>query len=64
MRENRTSGSMRGRRRRAVTYRACVLLYMQGKETVGVLSLRCGIIYRNASTQRPDLCDRAYSLSV
>jgi len=47
-----------------VTYRACVLLYMQGKETVGVLSLRCGIIYRNASTQRPDLCDRAYSLSV
>jgi len=28
MRENRTSGSMRGRRRRAVTYRACVLLYV------------------------------------
>ena len=27
MRENRMSGSMRGRRRRAVTYRACVLLY-------------------------------------
>jgi hypothetical protein len=27
MRENRTSGSMRGRRKRAATYRACVLLY-------------------------------------
>jgi hypothetical protein len=27
MREIRTSGSMRGRRKRAVTYRACVLLY-------------------------------------
>ena len=27
MREIRTSGSMRGRRKRTVTYRACVLLY-------------------------------------
>jgi len=27
MRENRMSGSMRGRRRRAETHRACVLLY-------------------------------------
>jgi len=30
MRENRMSGSMRGRRKRAVTYRACVLLYPGG----------------------------------
>jgi len=28
MRENRMSGSMRGRRKRALTYRACVLLYV------------------------------------
>ena len=40
MRENRTSGSMRGRRRRAVTYRACVLLYgPRGEETVGFVPL-------------------------
>lgn len=37
---------------------------MQGKETVGVLPLRCGALYVNTSTQRPELRDREYNLSV
>jgi hypothetical protein len=43
MREIRMSGSMRGRRKRAVTYRACVLLYRvpHQEEDLFLLSL-CG----------------------
>jgi len=39
MRENRMSGSMRGRRRRAETHRACVLLYKEGEHDVFWLDL-------------------------
>jgi hypothetical protein len=38
MRENRTSGSMRGRRKRTVQHRACVLLYRRPRTLLAALS--------------------------
>ena len=53
MRENRLSGSMRGRRKRTVTYRACVLLY-SAPRTFPRASLARGIQHCLHSTPQPD----------